>query len=349
MADLSKTVLLRLNAKATEVWGDSTSLANSQKPQTEAVKAILANQTAKFANFDDWTKDRKLGISWIDPCGAAVRDCSPFDESCEIQEGELSSDMVEVQPNVCKEIGFSISEEKLRTNMYNLEDLYEEGMRTRIDALDEYLSTHVLAGLKANVGVNVSPEPYTWNNTAKTTNVPAAAYNLGLIPDMINDSLMNKMGSVYFIDNGSLWKDFFMAQINSGNGEGKGNLEMTKQVRMYFDQFNFGRAALTESTFMIANSAVALKTTNKFAPTMIELGSKVGQTRYRINSRNLQGVQYDVVYTMTCVDGDIVHTWRLYLRGFFAANPKGCPQTITIGGTPTIVNSTGVLSYTKTA
>jgi len=349
MADITKTVLLRLNAKAEEIWGTETSLANSQKPQTEAVKAILANQTATFQNFDNWTKDRKLGISWIDPCGAVVRDCTPVADSCEIEEDELSTDMVEVEPNVCKEIGFSINEDKLRTNEYDLETFYEAGMRTRIDALDEYLSTHVLAGLKANAGTNVDPQPYTWDNVAKTTKVPAASYNVGLIPDMINDALMNKMGGVYFIDNGSLWKDFYLAQINAGNADGKGNQTLTQQVRMYFDQFNFGRAGLSESTFMIANSAVALKTTNKFAPTIREIGGDVQQTRYRMASRNLPGVEYDVVYKLTCVDGEIKHTWRIFLRGFFAANPKGCPQSILIGGTPTIVQSTGVLSYTKTA
>lgn len=346
MADLSKTVLLRLNAKAEEVWANSA-LKNSTVAQTEAVKAILNNQTATFANFDDWTKDRKLGISWIDPCGAVVRDCDNTN-NCVIVEGELSTDMQEVEPNVCKEIGFSINQDKLRTNMYNLDDLYQVGMKSRLDAMDEYLSTHVLAGLKAATGTNVSPDPYTWNNAAKTTNVPTAAYNLGLIPDMINDSLLNKMGGVYFIDNGSLWKDFFLANVNKDNAEGKGNKAMVDLLeKMYFDQFNFGKAGLSESTFMVSQSAVALKTTNKFAPTMEEIGGDVQQTRYRIDSPNLEGVQYDVVYRLTCVNSEIFHTWRIYLRGFFAVNPKGCPVSVNIGGTPTLVQSTGILSYTK--
>ena len=82
---------------------------------------------------------------------------------------------------------------------------------------------------------------------------------------------------------------------------------------------------------------------------MVELGGKVGQTRYRLKSPNLQGIEYDVVYQLTCKNGEIIHTWRFYLRGFFAQNPKGCPVTVQIGGVPTQVQSTGVLSYTKTA
>lgn len=345
MADLTKTELLRLNVKAEVAWTQNA-LKNSLGVQTEAVKAVLANQTAKFVEFDDWRKDKKIGIAFVDPCGATVKDC--VTDNCTITENELSSDLIEFEPNICKEIGFAINEDKLRKNMFNLEDLYAEGVSTRLNALDEYLSTHVLAGLKTSAGTNVSPEPYTWDNTAKTTKVTADKYGLGLIPDLINDGLMNKMGGVYFIDNGSLWKDFYMAEINAGNLDGKGANTLTKQVKMYFDQFNFAKAGLNESTFMVSNSAVALKTTNKFAPTMVELGGKVGQTRYRLKSPNLDGIEYDVVYQLKCEGGEIIHTWRFYLRGFFATNPKGCAQTIDISGTATQVKSTGVLSYTKT-
>ena len=150
MANLTKTELLRLNVKAEQVWTQNA-LKNSLGVQTEAVKAVLANQTAKFVEFDDWRKDKKLGIAFIDPCGASVRDC--VTDNCDISEGELSSDLLEIEPNICKEIGFSINEEKLRKNMFNLEDLYAEGVSTRLNALDEYLSTHVLAGLKTSAGV----------------------------------------------------------------------------------------------------------------------------------------------------------------------------------------------------
>lgn len=344
---LTKTELLRFNVRAQQAW-EQNALKNSLGVQTEAVKAVLANQTARFVEFDDHRKDKKLGIIFVDPCGAVVRDCST--SSCEITENVLSSDRLDLEPNICKEIGFSINEEELRTNQLDFADFYASGVSTRLNALDEYLSTHVLAGLKASAGVNVSPEPYTWDNAQKTTNVASANYNLDLIPDMVNDSMLNKMGGVYFIDNGSLWKDFFKANINNGNADGKGAKAMTDVVKMYFDQFNFGRAGIAEDTFMISNSAVALKTTNKFAPTMVELDGKVGQTRYRLKSPNLEGVEYDVIYQLSCnEDGDIVHTWRFFLRGFFATNPKGCPMTISIGGTPTVVQSTGVLSYTKTA
>lgn len=347
MADITKTALLRMNAKAEQVWANSA-LANSRVAQTEAVKAILMNQTATFANFNDWTKDRKLGISWIDPCGGTVRDCVV--DNCIIVEDELSTDMIEVQPNVCKELGFSINEDKLRTNEYAVDNFYQVGMKRTLDALDEYLSTHVLAGLKASAGTNVSPDPHTWNNVAKTTNVASANYNIDLIPDMVQDSILNRMGSTYFIDNGALWKDFFKAEMNKNNAEGKGNKAMADFLgRIYFDQFNFAKAGLSESTFMISTDAVALKTTNKFAPTMVELKGDVGQTRYRINSPNIEGVQYDVIYKLSCVGGEIVHTWRVYLRGFFAVNPKGCPVTTNVTGAPTVVQSTGVLSYTKVA
>ena len=67
MSNLSKTDLLRLNVKAEKVWTENA-LKNSLGVQTEAVKAVLANQTAKFVEFDDWRKDKKIGIAFIDAC-----------------------------------------------------------------------------------------------------------------------------------------------------------------------------------------------------------------------------------------------------------------------------------------
>lgn len=341
---LTQTQLLRLNVFAENAWKESA-LTNSFAKQTEAVKAVLQNQTAQFKELERTDKDVKVGIAFIDPCGGAVRDC--VKDNCTIEEDELSTDLIEYVPNICKEIGFSINEEKLRTNMFNLEQLYAEGVREKLGLLDEYYSAHVLANLKTFAGVNVDPSPYTWDNTNKTTVIPSANYNLSVLPNMINDSFLNKMSDVYFIDNGSLWVDFFNAQMNAGNLDGKGAKNLVDQVKIYFDQFNFAKAGINESTFMISKSAVALKNVNKFDNTIREIGGKVGQTRFQIKSPNLEGVSYDAIYQLSCVDGEIKHTWRFYLRGLFALNPKGCPVTVNIGGTPTAVKSTGVLSYKK--
>lgn len=341
---LTATELLRLNVKAETAWADSA-LKNSLVKQTEAVKAVLENQTAKFTQFDDTTKDNKIGIDFINPCGDNVRDC--VTDNCDIVEAELSTGRLDLEPNICKEIGFSVNEEKLRTNRYNLEDLYAEGVAEKLGLLDEYLSVKVLADLKTYAGVNAHAEPFTFNNVAKTTEVPSAGYNLGLIPQMINDSFMNKMGNTYFIDNGSLWADFFNAQMNAGNLDGKGQDALIKQVKFYFDQFNFNKAGISEDTFMISKSAVALKTVNKFENKMRVFGGKVAQTRFQIKSPNLDGVMYDAIYQENCINGEIVHAWRFYLRGLFALNPKGCPISVNIGGVPTTVQQTGVLSYSK--
>ena len=204
---LTATELLRLNVKAEQTWADSA-LRNSLSKQSEAVKAVLANQTAKFKEFERTDKNIKIGIAFIDPCGGDVRDC--VTDNCDLVESELSTGLLELEPNICKEIGFAINEDKLRNNMFNLEDLYAEGVKEKLGLLDEYLSVHVLANLKTFAGVNAHAEPYTFNNVAKTTEVPSAKYNLSLIPQMINDGFMNKMGDSYFIDNGSLWSAFLL-------------------------------------------------------------------------------------------------------------------------------------------
>jgi hypothetical protein len=98
-------------------------------------------------------------------------------------------------------------------------------------------------------------------------------------------------------------------------------------------------------TFMVAPSAVAMKTKtrNPDVPTLI--AGTVQQTRYTIASPNLPGVKYDVYYTLTCktINGkaNIVHSWRIETNGGIFLNPEGCP--VVIGGTT--YTPTGVISY----
>ena len=162
---------------------------------------------------------------------------------------------------------------------------------------------------------------------------------------------LNNMGDTYFLNNGSLFIDFYNAMINEGNLDGKGNATIIKQLKMYFDQINFGKAGLTDDLFAINKNAVALKTVNRHHDVPRVIGGKVGQTRYTIKSPNLAGVKYDAYYELTCktVGGKdhLFHTWRFVVNGLVALNPTGCPITVNIGGTPTTVSQTGVLSYSN--
>ena len=117
--EFTPSQLMELRLKAETSW-TGTAFELSKTKNVEAAKAVLENQTAKFSGFDDPDKDRKVKVMWINSCGTEVEDC---EDNCALDEQELSTAAKEYEPDLCKKTGFSIDEEKLRTNEYGMEEL----------------------------------------------------------------------------------------------------------------------------------------------------------------------------------------------------------------------------------
>lgn len=338
--DFSASTLLNIQLKAEQIWGDSR-LSADFMAHSETAKAILNNQTATFRALENPEKDNQVVISFLNPCAVVATDC---ESNCDLTETELEAGAKTYTLTDCKKSGFSVNAEKTRTNTYTVEEESARGLAAALKALDEWWSQRSLVKLKTFAGVNVAPAPWTW--AAGTTSVPAAQYTVDMIPNLINQSILNKMGSAYYIDNGGLYVPWLQAQLKAGNLDGKGQAAYIAAIKMYFDQFNFAPAGLTEDTFMVAPGAVAMvtKTRNPDAPTVI--GGSVQQTRWTIPSPTLPGIRYDVYYTLKCITvagkANIVHSWRIETNGGIFLNPEGCP--VTVGGTT--YTPTGVLSYT---
>lgn len=340
--DFSPSALLAIKLKAEQMWADSR-LAQEYKAHADAAVAVLQNQTASFRELDNPEKDNQVVVNFINPCGVTVDDC---ESNCDISGPELETKGKTYELDTCKKADFSVNAEKMRTNTYTVEEQAARGLALRLKALDEWWAQRVLVKLKAFAGVNVAPDPYTW--AASTTSVPAANYNRSMIGNLINQSILNRMGGAYFIDNGSLFVDFWNAQIDAGNLDGKGDAARINAIKMYFDQWNFIPAGLTEDTFMVSPGAVAMKTKTRNPDTPTVIGGNVQQTRYTMASPTLPGVKYDVYYTLTCVTdangkANIVHSWRIETLGGIFLNPEGCD--VTVGGNT--YTPTGVISYTK--
>jgi hypothetical protein len=339
--EFSPSALLAIKLKAEQMWTDSR-LAQDFKAQADAAKAVLDNQTATFRELDNPEKENQIVVNFINPCAVVAEDC---ESNCDLTEDELESGAKTYTLDTCKKSGFSVDAEKLRTNTYTVEEVSARGLASALKALDEFWARQVLVKLKAFAGVNVAPAPWTW--AAGTTSVPAADYNVGMVANMINQSILNRMPGAYYIDNGGLYVPWLNAQLQSKNLDGAGDAARIAAIKLYFDQWNFGPAGLTEDTFMVTPGAVAMKTKtrNPDAPTVI--GGTVQQTRYTIASPTLPGVKYDVYYTLKCTTvggkAHIFHSWRIETNGGVFLNPEGCP--VVIGGTT--YAPTGVISYSK--
>lgn len=346
MPTFTASELQRINLMA-EANGTDGRLEAEYKPYADAALAVLQNQTATFEPLLDRNKDNKLAVVFLDTCDIVDEACVV---NCAIDGDPVKSTAVEYTLDLCRKVDFSVDETELRGNTYDMQQVAAKAQAKALKALDEYLNTQTLLRLKQFAGVNVAPSPYVFNAANMTTQVPYAAYQSPkIVTQMLRQAYMNKMGTPYYIDNGSLWDAWQDAKFDSGNGEGKGNAARIAQLAMYFDLFGFAKAGLQEDTFMISNGAVAIGTRVTHSDTPVEMLGNVQQTWYTVSSPTLPGVKYDVFYTYRCdnVGGKahIVHAWRYELNAGIWKNPNGCP--VTIGGQ--VYNPTGILSYTQLA
>jgi hypothetical protein len=345
--DFTKSELLKIKLKAESMWKDSRLMADFQ-PEAEAARAVLANQTATMPEILNRDKDRTLVVTWINACGIVAEDC---ETNCGLDENELESGSKEYVPDICKKAGFSVDAEKSRTNAYEVTEIAARGQLMAIKAMDEYWARQAIIKMKSFAGVNVAPAPWTYDNVDKSTDVPTADWNVKMIANLLQQARLNKMGSPYFVDNGSLYLEWMNAQLDGGNLDGKGDAERIRQIKLFIDQFNFGAAGVAEDLFMISPGAMGIFTKLRNSDTMEYVAGKINQWRYTVPSLVLPGVRYDAYQELTCktVNGKShdVYTWRFETNGLIALNPEGCPVTVSIEGVPTVLSPTGVLSYTK--
>lgn len=340
--DFTPTVLLAMKLKSEQMWKDSQ-LRSSVVPHADAAVAILNKQTARFEVLNNRDKDLEVKVTFVNPCGIEAQDCTT---NCDIVENELSTGIKTYKPNICKRSGFSIDVTKLRTNDYNRDEIYAEGMAGAIKALDEFWARQALVKLKTFAGVNISNPNY--NAASGLTTIPNLGSDLKSLTQLMQDGMLNRIDNAYFIDNGIFYGALTNAAFDAGNAEGKGAAARLKvfQDVFYSDMWNFKPAGIVnEDVFMIGTGAVAMKTVNKNPDSPLVIGGQVGHTIYTVKSNLLPGVSYDVFYTITCqtVNGKAhyFHTWRLETNGLIELNPEGCP--VVVGNTT--ATPTGVLAY----
>jgi hypothetical protein len=336
--NLTPSALLAIKLKAEQMWADAQ-FATDYEVNAQAAVALLENQTARITPLEQSDKDHSVTVNWVK---AAVAD-EAVETNCTLSEDELDTAGKSYALDIERKAGFSINEEKLRTNSYNLEELAARGQMSAIKALDEFWARQVLLKAKAFAGTNAYPTPHAWDAVNGTTNVTTANYTRKLYSYMVRVATQMKINAPYFIDNSSLFEDFLNAEIDAANGEGKGDGTRARALRMYTDFFNFGTAALAEDTFMINRSAMAMATQNRFSSTPRVVGGKIQQTVYTVRSRVLPGIEYDVYYTIDCVTNGVtgkaewVDVWRFQTRGGIFLNPEAND------------GFGGVLSFTKVA
>lgn len=349
--DFTASEHLEFLLKAEEKWAGGK-YTDDVKVYADVAVTQLNRQTARFEELSDSRKDNSVNLTWIKSCGLETSAADLDADVCEISADELESDAQTYEYTLGQKVGFSVDAEKIRTNIYELEEQIAHGILRCDKLLSEWWAKQLLVSYDSFQGPNIPViqggkiPNFTWNGTDGWAEIAAGNYNVEIVAALIKMMQLNKINNGFFVEDGGLFIPWKNAGLDSGNLDGKGNDMRTMQIDLNFDMWNFSPAGISQNMFLLDRNAVAMKTYNRYPTAPQVLTGKINQTRYAYPSKILPGVMYDVVYEMACgTNGSPMHKWQFFTKGGIWLNPTACP--IAVGEAE--YTPTGVYGFKVTA
>lgn len=318
-------LLAKVQLAADSIWADNAT-KKDYMGEVEVLTAIRANQTVRFAELENPLKDKTVTIYWPELCDTETTTCT---DDCTPGGTKPGTSCQDYTLNVCREVDFSIDEKVYRAVATTFEEALAKSMLVKMKTLDEYLASLAVTALDAGKGVNA----YAGGKgtvAGFNTTIPAAYWNASLFGYLSLVAKVNKFNSPYLISGTNLYEAAFNASANSGNSDGKGAFNLFNTLPLYFDVFNID-SVQGQATYLINRNALAFvsKTYNNWSSTDEKVdrfggpGSSTG-ARYQVESKNLPGVFYDVIYKIACAGNEITHNFKIQFNGGIFRNPVGC-------------------------
>lgn len=318
-------LLAKVQLEADSIWADNA----KQKDyigSVETLTAIRANQTVRFDELENPMKDKTVTLYWNDMCDTETTTCT---DDCTVGGTKPGTLCQDYSLNICREVDFSVDEKAYRAVASTFEEAIAKSLLYKMKVLDEYLTSQAVTALDAGKGVNA----YTGGKgtvAGFATTIPAAYWNASLFGYLSLVAKVNKFNSPYLISGTNLYEAAFNASANNANADGKGANALFKTLPIYFDVDNID-SVQGQVSYLVNRNALAFvsKTYNNWSASDAQ-ANKYGGTgssagfRYQVESKNLPGVFYDVIYKIACSGNEITHNWKVQFNGGIFRNPVGC-------------------------
>lgn len=307
--------------------------------QADAARVCLQNQTARLepgemiSGTGQNAKKRTVRVYWLNAC--AITDGTATDE-CDVASVELTDDSETYAITSSREASFKVSWKDQRTRPHNLNEMVATGLLTASKKLDEYLSHQFLAFLAANNGAHEVTYGVGAAGAGDVWEIDAPDWNVDLMMEFALGARFSRFPTAYALHGLNLWRERFKAGQYAANDDGRGENNLFNILPMYWDPIGFQEASVGDMSFVVNRSSVALATANFYDMAPIEFAGN--HRMYKIASRNLPGVSYDVHEIETCTSNDMVVSYKLVANFDFFLNPTGCTST-----------RTGILQFSKVA
>ncbi|NCT92940.1 MAG: hypothetical protein GXC72_00825 [Chitinophagaceae bacterium] len=358
------------NVKAAEVqilldqlWAEP-STSKSYGVKAHALKAVLENQTAVLTELENPDQKRDVSVKWVDFCGDTSADGQYADNCTPAAGDEGTAKKQDYALDVFITDSYSVAQEELESAVVSYDQIVATGLAAKIKNIIERFNAKVVAAIAANKGTNPFPGAYSYDNVTKDTTVVGADYGVKkLYPYFMQVSEMNRSQSVYLLDGGNLFQDYYIAKKTVANDNGKAEASMYDDIPFRHDMAGFAANALSANSFLIDKGSLAVANRAKFPSLQKLAGMKDGGwihtsngniMRYSIpvnipdlmpmmfisqNALKKQQLLIDVQHSVVCTEGGLLlPTWQLKLRAGVFANPIRCNA-----------GNTGILSFVKAA
>lgn len=300
----------------------------------ESVKAVLDNQTATFPELQDPSKKKDVAVKWVDFCDNVATTVTEKDScdntGCDEPDPKTQTYKLDTFIESC----FTISDEDYQTTIIDRDATIAKGWMAQIRNIIELFNTKVIAKIEANAGVN--PYAGDFEIDGNTTNISKADFTIEKVyPYLMLVMKMLRSNSAFILDGQNLFQAKILADAYKLNADGKVDNSLFSKFPYYNDLLGFIEAGVADKTYAIDYGALAIVTRGKYGR-IHEAGNDTTRWTLNLGAYGYPELNVDVQYHLSCVDGDLVHSWKFKLRALIAVNPITCDA-----------GNTGIQSFTK--
>lgn len=328
--------LANVQLAADAAWADNAT-NKDYIGKVETLTAIRQNQSVLIEDVTNPQKDKTVTIYWTQDCDTTT---AALSNDCATAGTKPGTNCQDYSLNISREVEFAVDEKAYRAIAPTFEEAVAKTMLRRMKVLDEYITVQAVNKLEASKGVNA----YTGGKgsvSGFTTTINPAYWNASLFPYFQLVAEYNKFSSPYLISGANLFEAKINAMANQANADGKGTANLFGIMPVYNDVFNIDTTLADQVTFMANKNALAFHSKAYYnwnagdaqAEKWGGPGSSTGY-RYQIESKNLPGVFYDVIYKIACANDEITHNFKIQFHGGIFRNPVGCD-----------INNTNILKF----
>ena len=309
---------------ADRIWADNAS--NKQYiAQVGTLQAIRENQTVQMAQLQT-EKNNQVKLIWLEMCGTETVACSDLCDAGTLDEIQSGCNTYELA--CLAEDGFKIGQFAFDDTYFNYQEAIAKGMLAKMRNLDEKLAQLGVTALGAMAGTN-KYETGIAEGTA-FDKIPPQYWGADLMGEFAMISIINKFKNPYLLSGSGLYKANWNAMMNAQNADGKGAANKFDTFPIYFDLFNVDSiSGLSKATYLVDPNALAFVNKARYGAVPMQFGNGADKTLYSVESKNLPGIFYDVIYYTTCSGDDIYHNFKIKATGAYLQNPTGCDTDIT--------------------